>query len=310
MSFQWKMHFDWLSITGKVSKNEGDPQEDFLLARVNLTRRILSGLGIKSPTLQTVQPARYYAVSLVDRQTGVRVNLGENLSSQGWQVVCDGKALAEFDVNGILRHFLEVWKGKVTRADFAIDLIWSGLSVIEFAEDYRREHGDDASRSFSLITSKTGETAYIGSRTSERMLRFYNKGKQQNVPIDWLRVELEAKGAHAQRLVETFLYDYVKVVAEIEAYIRTPDTALSVILRLLSAGEVAERVRSPRVVPDRLKWFNGQVLQAYFKLCEDDIEQAREVWEKFHETYMAYAVWSAFQKANDQIAKSLVQSEL
>jgi len=310
MAVRVKMSLDWLSITGKVNKLEGDDSSDYLLARVNLCRRILSGLGYKSPTLQTLPSAKYYATSFVDKQTGVRVNLGENLSTQGWQVVLSGKALNSFDAHEHLLNFLSVWKGKVTRTDFAIDLIDSGLSVMKFADEYREEHGDDGAKSFSFIKSRSGETAYVGSRTSERMLRFYDKGGEQGVPVDWLRVELECKGSYAQRMAETYVHDFLACVADTASYLQTKESGLGLLLSAISAGMVAERVCKPRAVTDRVKWLNGQVLQSYFKLCEDDLDAARDVWEKFHQTYMAYAVYAAFNEANSKIQKSLVQSDL
>jgi len=300
MSLQWKFHLDWLSITGKIDKRQGDMDEVHFLSRVRLTQEILSGLGLKQPLLQTVQPAKHYEISFVDRKTGFRINFGNNLSSQGWQVVASGSALNEHDVNPYISAFLEVWKGKVTRADYALDLIWSGLKVVDFADAYREEHGLDGQKSFSFIKSKSGETAYVGSRASERMLRFYDKGGQQNVPIDWLRLEFEFKGGYAHRAVETALYDYREIVAEMEKYIKVPTAALSGVLRAISAGVVPEAKRSPTAVTDRVKWFHGQVYQAFINLCQEDQAAARKVWEMYHSAWYAHEVWRMF---NDELDK-------
>lgn len=306
MSLEWKFKLDWLSVTGKLDKRQGDPDEDYFLAHIELSRRIFDAIGIKSPAMQTVQPAKYYAMSIVDRSTGVRVNLGDNLSGQGWQVICTGSALTEHDVNPYLRNFLEVWKGKVTRADYALDLIWSGLKIHQFADDYRLEHGLDGQKSFSFLKSKTGETAYVGSRTSERMLRFYDKGGQQNVPIDWLRVELEYKGSHAQRAVETALHNYTQIVAEMASYINTPDSALTGVLHKISQGAIPERHHAPAVVTDRVKWFHGQVYQAFINLCETDQAAARRVWEMYHSAWYAHEIWRMFNDEFDKNQKPLV----
>jgi len=304
---QWKFHLDWLSITGKLDKNQGDMNEDYFLSRVRLSQQILSGLGVTQPLLQTVQPAKHYATSIVDRRTGLRVNFGDNLSSQGWQVVASGGALNEHDVNPYLSAFLEVWRGKITRADYALDLIWSGLTVHEFADAYREEHGLDGQKSFSFLKSKTGETTYLGSRASERMLRFYDKGGQQGVPVDWLRLEFEFKGGHAHRAVETALHDYRQIVAEMEAYIKTPKCALANILRKISAGIIPEAKRKPAVVADRVKWFHGQVYQAFINLCQEDQAAARKVWEMYHSAWYAHEVWRMFNDELDKKVKSSIE---
>jgi len=304
---QVSMKLDYLSITGKVKPNEGDENEDYFIARINLCRRLLHGLGVKSPTLQTVQPAKYYAMSVNDLGSNIRVNLGENLSSQGWQIILSGQALGGFDTHGILPAFMDIWRGKITRADFAVDFIWSGCKVEHLAEDYRVEHGLEGVKSFSFISSKSGSTVYVGSRTSEKMLRVYDKGGEQGVPIDWLRVEFETKGGNAHRLFEVFLHNHRQVAAEMRDFLNTPDTMVSSLLNLVAHGQLVEATRQPRVVPDRVKWFNGQVMQSYIKLCQDDPEAARDIWEKFHETWYAHEIWRMWNESVDKVANSLIQ---
>lgn len=53
---------------------------------------------------------------------------------------------------------------------------------------------------YSTREESKGATVYIGSRSSERMVRIYDKAKQKGLKIDWLRVELEAKGDRANQL--------------------------------------------------------------------------------------------------------------
>lgn len=48
-------------------------------------------------------------------------------------------------------------------------------------------------RSGELTPVSLGDTVYLGSRNSERMLRVYDKGKQLEIPGEWLRMELELK---------------------------------------------------------------------------------------------------------------------
>lgn len=288
---EFKTRIDWLSITGRVDQNEGDPGENYLLACIEFGRGILRWLGLSSPAIQTVSAAKWYEVSIVDANTGYRINFGNNLSVQGWQVVISGKAYQEHDCAGYLSGFIELYKAKITRADIAVDLIWSGLKIADFAEEYKMEHGHNGSKSWSFIKGKSGDTCYIGSRTSERMLRFYDKGGEQNIQIDWVRVELECKGGNAQRIMEVYLHDYRAVVAEITEFINTPTSSLARVLCKIGEGAVIERIRPPAVVTDRIKWLSGQVLQSFTKLCLEDYQAASDVLLKYQQTWIATGLW-------------------
>lgn len=307
---QFKVRLDYLSLTGKLSKVDADVYPDSLLSRAKLAENLLSWLGVKKAGLQAIPPARYYAFSFVDRHSKFRINMGQDLSAQGWQVVISGEGCMEFDAVSTLKSFLEVWHGKATRCDVAIDLIDTGITPESIADEYREEFGSSAAKSWSFIKGKTGDTFYLGSRSSERMLRAYDKGGEQGIPVDWLRVEMEYKGDYAQHALETFLHDYRSSVASTADFIPLPNSLLVTSLRKIAMGQIAEKRTTPKVVTDRVKWFNGQVMQAYYKLAAEDIEAAREIWEKFHDIYMAQAIWNMFLGAGGAIAESPVHSEL
>lgn len=292
---EFKTRIDWLSITGKVDKYEGDPGENYLLACIEHGRGLLRWLGLPDPAIQTVSAAKWYEVSIVDANTGYRINFGANLSTQGWQVVISGKAYQEHDCNRYLSGFLELYQAKITRADIAVDLIWSGLKVSDFAEEYKQEYGSNGAKSWSFIKGKSGDTCYIGSRTSERMLRFYDKAGEQNIPIDWLRVELECKGAYAHHIVETYLHDYRAVVTAIAEFVGLPASLLTSVLRAIATGVAAERLLKPAVVSDRVKWLSGQVLQSFTKLCLEDYQSASDVLLKYQQTWIASGLWIVFE---------------
>jgi len=86
--------------------------------------------------------------------------------------------------------------GSITRLDLATDAkdehvdysdIWNRLE--------RREYTGNAQKTARLQGSDGGTTIYIGSRTSERFLRLYDKAVQSgNRGDEWARLELETKG--------------------------------------------------------------------------------------------------------------------
>lgn len=88
-----------------------------------------------------------------------------------------------------------------TRIDGALDIRDSGANIKEFFDAWER--GDMRSHVTSGHLIKSGDknapayTAYIGSRTSPRMLRVYDKGKETGDGGDWTRVEIEVKKPHA-----------------------------------------------------------------------------------------------------------------
>lgn len=306
----FKVRLDWLSVTGKLNPREGDVYESGLLSRARLAENILRDITGKEPQIETVSAARYYEVSFVDRHSKLRVNLGSDLLQQGWQVVASGAACPEFNANEVLPGFLEIWRGKVTRCDIAIDLIGLGFSPAMLADEYREEHGEDGRRNWSFIKGKTGDTCYIGSRSSDRMLRYYDKGAEQNIPVDWIRCEMEYKGAYAQHALETFLHDYRSSVAAAADFISLPHSGLDVALRKIAMGKTSEVPYTPRVVGDRVKWFHSQVVQSYMKVCDENLDDAREIWEKFHEIYMAASIYKMLEEQSCKIRNIPVHSDL
>lgn len=84
---------------------------------------------------------------------------------------------------------------RFTRLDLAIDVRDSEFSVQDYAKLIRRGEYKARAKKPNLIDGfGNGDTLYIGSRQSERMLRIYDKAKEQGINGDWIRIELEIKG--------------------------------------------------------------------------------------------------------------------
>lgn len=91
--------------------------------------------------------------------------------------------------------------GRFTRVDVAVDTHDVHISTVDEAI----KRGDLVSRATNQekIESYKGEgfTIYIGSRTSDRFTRIYNKQAEQGLPAEddiWTRAEVEFKGGQAQ----------------------------------------------------------------------------------------------------------------
>jgi len=101
-------------------------------------------------------------------------------------------------------------RGKITRIDFAVDdmhgrltrerilAALDGGTLLMRWQDYSQ-----------VVKGKSGElrgwTLYLGKRAGQSQMRFYDKGLEQGLPgMQWLRCELEAKGAFAHRLASEY----------------------------------------------------------------------------------------------------------
>lgn len=91
-------------------------------------------------------------------------------------------------------------RGRTTRLDLAIDVFDSGIKPKHIYDALERGKAQTvAGRKYSFIVgSDSGSTLYVGSRTSESMLRVYDKGVEMETEKDWLRVEIELKGNKAR----------------------------------------------------------------------------------------------------------------
>ena len=125
-------------------------------------------------------------------------------------VVLDGQALAEMRSRNIHDEYLREWikkhDGKISRVDFAADIFDAGAHAPDIYHAWECDQIMTTSQTVSLIvTGKKamgGATTYIGSRSSERMIRVYDKGKQQGTKLDWTRVEIELKGQRAHQVLD------------------------------------------------------------------------------------------------------------
>ncbi|MGL4234382.1 MAG: replication initiation factor domain-containing protein [Casimicrobium sp.] len=91
----------------------------------------------------------------------------------------------------------------LTRVDVALDVVGCPHSLLslgsnEIYTDSSNNVGRPLRKTHIKDVSGGGETIYIGSRQSDRMMRCYDKGaEQKQEPGEWLRFEIEFKGARA-----------------------------------------------------------------------------------------------------------------
>ena len=179
-----KYTVDWLSGTNSVVR---DDKELAVFAR-QLTH---------AKRLRPTKGHYGYSVALTDEngvifESGARDDMGTHVQASGLAL---NSLLMRADAYDRLMHMINAIRP--ARVDLAVD------SDQDFAADFAAELEKGAivtkASAWSVIRSnKGGLTAYVGSRSSDRFLRVYNKGVEQGLSdLAWTRIELENKGAAA-----------------------------------------------------------------------------------------------------------------
>jgi len=98
----------------------------------------------------------------------------------------------------------------ITRLDVALDIYGLDLSTYQIHDEKSRK------KSYYMNGVNRLETAYIGSRNSDRLIRVYDKGLEQKIGSDalWWRVEGQMRYEKARELVNPF--DGLVMVKDVE----------------------------------------------------------------------------------------------
>jgi hypothetical protein len=116
-------------------------------------------------------------------------------------------------------------------------------------------------RKRSMLTSDTGTTVYLGSRSSGRFVRVYDKAGQVGVPGPWVRVELELKGDDADGTARYIFQEGVHVIpGTIRAVVDCP--ALPWWRAAFEPHAAVWGAPKQTARPDRAAWISKQVVPA------------------------------------------------
>lgn len=135
-------------------------------------------------------------------------------ATQGGLFTFTGSALEQWREKGRsereLLAFALLNAKNITRLDFALDVYTPGADPRHVWEEWRGGRANCRARTGTEMKSHAdgaeGYTCYIGSRTSARLLRVYDKAAQQRVKgVAWTRIELESKAPMAATLAQAML---------------------------------------------------------------------------------------------------------
>lgn len=167
----WTVQTD---VPNEASRTFGLPYQWTLCKPMHGYRRCYTNDEVRGATLMA---------SLPDDPMGVHLQLS-------------GSALRVLDMASVVGRCVTL-KGKPSRCDLALDVY--GEAPVQAVKDaYLNGEAVTRAKQHAYIESLTGETFYVGSRTSDQYLRVYNKGAQTGTSDRWTRVEIECKRGHAK----------------------------------------------------------------------------------------------------------------
>lgn len=178
--------------------------------------------------------------------------------------------------------------GRPTRLDLAIDLFNHPTArPMDVYTAWRSKQLYTHARKLNLVQSVSdtakvsGETVYIGSRQSEKLIRVYDKAAQQQKDGKWVRLELELKGSHAEAAAKAAVQKDTRVTAL--SYLRSvvSQSGVSWIESMFSSDiEIWEPVKLGRKETDFEKWFWKIVFPAVEKAITGGLPGAREALKR------------------------------
>jgi len=188
-------------------------------------------------------------------------------------IIYNGKTLRKLDVSheriGLLRWHSEQGH-KVARIDTAIDLFDSNATVKEFADLWAKNRVVTRVKQGTLISDPkevSGDTFYLGSRKRKRkLLRIYDKAKEQRVDADWLRFEVQYNGGTA-RSAGAILNKSDDFRTSVLAMTKQFADFNHTIYKQMMNGIIPVKAghQRPYGEEDRMRWLIGSVMPAMVK---------------------------------------------
>lgn len=267
---KWSCKIDWLTLTKNApfAMPYGDDMNRLNAAHIAET--VFRRLFHRDSDLEFTKNNPFYMFALKDLTTGATLHIARDTKIQGVMLVLSGQVLDKVaDAPMFLAH-ARVSGWKCTRLDVAFDIIDSQASVRIAYDEYCKLMPHVPRRKTAFVAGKNGDTFYIGSRSSAKMVRIYDKGRQQKVNVDWVRVEIELKDYAAEQAANHAERYPAALGKEIARIIDNPNDIFARICEDASEGDVTVRSTKPRTSSNRLVWLLNSVLPAIRSLALEE----------------------------------------
>lgn len=189
-----KFTYDWLSATL-------DPKNTGYLGKA---------LPLGNPVAVPTMRPRFGYDSVAQYDSGAVMMWSTSREDMGVHIMLSGSTLREFATRGsnslqVLTQ-LKRFGARVSRIDLAIDVFGSEMTCGNLCKPNRQPYkGKGRTPKFTQVGDiEDGWTIYIGSRSSDKFLRIYDKSKESGFEdSSWVRIEVECKGMVAHWLGDT-----------------------------------------------------------------------------------------------------------
>lgn len=267
---KWSCKIDWLTLTKSAvfAMPHGDNMNRYNAISIALS--IFSQLFHRECEVEATKNNPFYEYAYKELVTGATVHIARDTRTQGVMLVLSGQVLDKVDDPSLFLSCAHICGWKCTRLDVAFDIIDSGYTIQQCYDGYCSLMPHTPRRKTAFVAGKNGDTFYIGSRSSAKMLRIYDKGRQQKLAVDWMRVEIELKD-YAALVGATHAEKYpASLGKEIARLIDNPADVFAQICEDASEGDVTVRSTKPRTSSNRLVWLLNSVMPALKSLAREE----------------------------------------
>lgn len=200
---------DWLSYTAFWG-SQGLPRHMHHSSRARLADRLSGGVHI----WVEAKPRHGYT-SALEAQTlpGLAVFQNVQRPDMGVHVVYTGRALQKSHLNELLQ-LVSGLQASVTRIDIAVD-VPEKIDIETLYGMARNKQWVCKTRTSPKLVRSTGDTMYVGSRTSEKFMRVYDKQAESGTEFPWTRIELECKSEFARGIAKYIIQEGLQDIPNI-----------------------------------------------------------------------------------------------
>jgi len=217
-----------------------------------------------------------------------RVDWHTERPGQGMLITMSGQDCSYAVTHGVdmldvvSRAFSPAVGGNIGRLDFACD-VFIPANVLDIKAAWDVGLLITPAQTCSVIGSTgrggkdNGSTVYLGSRQSERVIRFYDKAKSEGIEGQWVRVELECKGEYAMALAKSMVAH--GIIPAGKAFMREfvqPEN-ISWLTDALAGDEGLYLAAIPEKETDRKRWYRDQI----FPAIDQDLKIGIGRWLRF-----------------------------
>jgi len=273
-------HVDWFTATFKMSIPDLDEAVYDPTIILNFVFELFRVYGLAEEGVKWSKSTPFYRWAVVDTATGLTAHIPDKPEIQAVMLQASGKVCRALpDVNGLIGSLLQDgWN--FSRLDMALDVFESGWSIGHAYSAYQLYNQGNKQRKVTFIESRNGDTLYLGSRTSAKFYRVYNKGAEQRVDHDWIRIEAEYKQEAAIVAANALRETPLAWFGDVYRVFGQPEQGTMAHI-WMEMGQPSESF--PTTVPPtrdgRERWISGTVIPTLERMVREDVDLFLETVE-------------------------------